>query len=210
MRRRASGPSGFTLIELIIVVAVIGVLAVAAAPAVGAITGANARTAAGELAGAARALFETAALRRETCRLALDLDGRAWWAECTKDRYAVSREKDSAARRQEDDEELEERFPDERDAERRRLLARAKFGRFEDRLVRPRSLPGNARFEGVWTEHQREPFSRGMAYLYFHPQGRGEQARIPVVDGDHAWSVVMQPFTGRARVVAGVPEVPRS
>jgi general secretion pathway protein H len=210
MRRGAPRQSGFTLIELVIVVAVIGVLAVAAAPAVGAISGANARTAAGELAGAARALFEIAALRHETCRLALDLDGRAWWAECTKDRFTLSREKDGAARRQEDDEELEERFPDERDADRRRLLARARFGRFEDRLVRRRALPGNARFEAVWTEHQREPFSRGMAYLYFHPQGRSEQARVPVVDGDHAWSVVVQPFTGRARVVAGVPEVPRS
>jgi general secretion pathway protein H len=209
MRGAAARASGFTLIELVIVVAVIAVLAAAAVPALNAVTGANARAAAGELAGAMRYLFETAALRRETCRLAIDIDTSTWWAECTKDRFAVSREKSSALRREEDDEDLADRFPDERDAEKRRLLARARFGQFSDRLARKRTLPGSARFDEVWSEHQREPFGKGMAYVYFFPQGRTEEARVPVKDGDTAYSVVLQPFTGRARVIHGLPEVPR-
>lgn len=202
-------PRGYTLIELIIVIAVIGLLAAAAVPALNAVTGANARSAAGELAGAMRYLFDTAALRRQTCRLAVDIDGGAWWAECTKDRFTLSREKASAQSREEDDEDLADRFPDERDAERRRLLARATFGKFSDRLAGKRSLPGSVRFGGVWSEHQREPFDRGMAYVYFFPQGRAEEAQVPVVDGDNAYTVVLQAFTGNARVVRGVPEVPR-
>jgi general secretion pathway protein H len=178
-------------------------------PALRGVTGANARAAAGEVAGAMRYLFEIAALRRETCRLAMDLDGGTWWAECTADRFVMGREK-TAERREEDDEDLADRFADERDADRRRLLAKAKFGQFSDRLAKKRALPGSARFEGVWSEHQREPFNRGMAYVYFFPQGRAEQARVPVKDGDNAYSVVLQPFTGQARVVNGVPEVPRS
>jgi len=210
MAGSARQPRGYTLIELIIVVAVVGVLVAAAVPAMNAVTGANARRAAGEVAGAMRYLFDTAALRRETCRLALDMEARAWWAECTRDRFALSREKSSATRREEDEEELADRFTDERDAERRRLLAKAKFGQFSDRLAKKRTLPGSVRFEEVWAEHQREPFSRGMAYVYFFPQGRSEQARVPVVDGDTTYSVVLQPFTGNARVVRGLPEVPRS
>jgi general secretion pathway protein H len=210
MRRAPHGPSGYTLIELVIVVAVIGVLAAAALPALQGVTGANARAAAGELSGAMRYLFEVSALRRETCRLAMDLDGGSWWAECTAERFVMGREKLGEQRREEDDEELADRFADERDVDRRRLLATAKFGQFSDRLAKRRALPGGTRFEGVWVEHQREPFNRGMAYVYFFPQGRTEQARVPVKDGDNAYSVVLQPFTGQARVVTGVPEVPRS
>lgn len=210
-QRPAQRPAGrgYTLIELIIVVAVIGLVAAAAIPTLNSVSGANARAAAGELAGAMRYLFETAALRRETCRLALDIDGNSWWAECTKDRYTVSREKQSAMWR-DDEDELADRFPDERDADRRRLLAGAKFGQFNDRLARKRSLPGSVHFSEVWAEHQREPFDKGMAYVYFFPQGRTEQARVPVRDGDTVYSTVLQPFTGRARVVVGLPEVPRS
>jgi general secretion pathway protein H len=209
MRHRIPNASGYTLIELVIVVAVVAVLAAAAVPALQGVTGANARSAAGELAGALRYLHDTAALRRETCRMALDIDAGAWWAECTRDRFTLSREKTGPGGRVEEDDELADRFPDERDAERRRLLARARFGKFEDRLARKRSLPGSVRFDEVWSEHQREPFSKGMAYVYFFPQGRGEAARVPVKDGSTAYSVVLRPFTGRARVVTGVPEVPR-
>ncbi|HVI92497.1 MAG TPA: prepilin-type N-terminal cleavage/methylation domain-containing protein, partial [Anaeromyxobacter sp.] len=48
---------GFTLVELMIVVGVIALAATLAVPALASITGANARKAAGELAGSMRALY---------------------------------------------------------------------------------------------------------------------------------------------------------
>ena len=211
MGSRGEQARGFTLIELLIVIAILAILSAGAIPSLNAVTGANARAAAGELAGASRYLFETAALRHQTCRLALDIDRATWWTECTSDRVFVAQsDRALGARREEDDASLEDRFPDERDAEKRRLLARARFGQFTDRLARKRALPGSASFKEVWSEHQREPLSKGVAYVYFYPSGQAEAARIPIVDGSNVYSVTTQPFTGRARVVTGKPEVPKS
>src|SRR3970040_1916535 len=127
-----------------IVIAIVAALAAAAMPALNSVTGAHARSAAGELSGAARYLFDTAALRHQTCRLALDLDESAWWGGCTGGRAYIARDPYNAASQEEDDAALEERFPNERDAEKRKLLARARFAQFRDRLTKKRALPGSA------------------------------------------------------------------
>ena len=129
MAETRAAERGFTLIELLIVVGVIALLAGLAAPALGT-----------RLAGAMRYMFDTSALRRETCRIALDAEHRSWWAECAPGAATV--EKD--ARERENAEDLARRFPDEKDEETRRLLARTTFGGFTDRLVTKSELPGRA------------------------------------------------------------------
>jgi general secretion pathway protein H len=209
MKRAAARPRGFTLIELMIVIAVVAVAAAAAAPAVSSLTGANARAAAGELSGAMRWLFDTAALRHTTCRLALDLDNATWWPECAPPRGRAAAAGAPAPYSPEEDEALAERFPDESSPEARRLLAKSRFGEFADRLVKRRELPGNTGFTEVWAQHLSEPAAKGVAYVYFYPQGQSETARVTVADAGHVYSIVLQPLTGRARVVPGKPEVPR-
>jgi general secretion pathway protein H len=211
MDGHAAPPRGFTLIELLIVVAIVAAVAAAAAPAVGSLSGANVRAAAGEIAAASRYLFDTAALRHETCRMALDLDRRTWWAECTDARKEGRRRqpvvgKDGTV---EDEESLARRFPDEKDADRRVFLARARFAEFQDRQVRKRELPGRAAFSGVVTPRSRDPQAKGTAYVYFYPQGQADPARIPLADGDTVYTVVLQPLTGHARVVSGRTEAGR-
>jgi len=178
-----------------VVIAVIALVATLAVPAMGALTGANARKSAGELAGSMRALFEVAGLRHATCRMVLDLDNHAWHAECAPGRAGVSRDPE------EDD--LAERFPGEKDDEVRKLLARTEFGALEDRLVGKRELPGDARFGPIEVEGRRDPIEKGIAYVYFFPGGRAQAAKVPVVDGDHRFTVLLEPLTGRAKVVAG-------
>jgi general secretion pathway protein H len=197
------GPPGFTLIELMVVLAIVAFLVVAVGPAVQSVTGANARAAAGELAGAMRYLFDTAALRHQTCRMALDLDGRAWSVECAPGAVAVAKEAEKAA---EADKDLADRFSDEKDAERRRLLAKTAFGAFSDRLLPKRELPGKTRFGEIKVEGRRDPVTKGTAYVHFFANGQGQRALIPVIDGDTRYTVVVEPFTGRARVVNGVVE----
>lgn len=202
MRSGRARQRGFTLIELLVVVGVIALLAGLAAPALGTLTGANARAAAGSLAGAMRYMFDTAALRREKCRIVLDGPARSWWAECAPG--AATIEKDARAR--EDAEELARRFPDEKDEQTRRLLGQTPWGAFSDRLVQKRELPGRATFGKVSVEGLDHPSEDRIAYVYFFPGGRAQRAQVEVVDGSNLFTVTVEPFTGRARVVAGAVE----
>lgn len=193
---------GFTLIELMVVMAIIAIMAAVAAPAVGSLSGANARKAAGELAGSMRVLFDTAALRHSTCRMVLDLDNRAFWAECAPGPAGVSPDAERA-----DDEVLAERFPEQSDPEIRKVLARSAFGQFKDRLVARRELPGKTTFGAVHLEGRRDAQDSGTAYVYFFPGGQAQKAWVPIVDGKNLFTIVTEPFTGRSRVVAGKVEV---
>ena len=47
----------------------------------------------------------------------------------------------------------------------------------------------------------------GTAYVHFFPAGQAQRAFVPVVDGKNLYTVVVEPFTGRARVVVGAVEV---
>jgi len=191
---------GFTLIELLVVVGIIALLAGLAAPAVGSLTGANARKAAGELAGAMRFMFDTAALRHETCRIALDLDGRAWSAQCTQAATGIGRDEE------EDAADLERRFPGEKSAELRGLLARTEFGSYKAGVGEKHELPGGAAFGPVHVEGRRAA-EGGTVFVHFLPGGQAQRAYVPIFDGDNLYTVVVEPFTGRARVVVGKVEV---
>ena len=193
---------GLTLIELLVVLAIIAGAASLVLPAVASISGANAKKAAGELSGSMRALFDTAALRHATCRMAIDLSGRAYWAECAPGPTGVPPGDDRA-----DDEELSRRFPEESDPEIRLMLAASTFGVFKDRLVPRRELPGQAVFLPVHLEGRREAQETGIAYVYFFPGGQAQKAFVPVKEGNNVFTVVTEPFTGRTRVVSGKVEV---
>jgi general secretion pathway protein H len=190
---------GFTLVELMIVIGVIALVTAAVLPGLATLTGANARQAAGELSGALRYLFDTAALRHVSCRMVLDLDERAYWAECAEGKGGVDRSGDEAL----SEEELKRRFPDEEDAERRRALARSRFGAYADRLLPKRTLPGKTGFGEVVVEGRKDPVEKGRAYVHFFPGGRAQRAYVPVVDGKNLYTIVVEPFSGRAKVTTG-------
>jgi general secretion pathway protein H len=192
---------GFTLIELLVVIGVIALIAGLAAPALGTLTGANARSAAGALAGAMRYMFDTAALRHERCRIALDAATRSWWAECAPGEGGVA----TGARAQDEADQLARRFPDEKDAEVRKLLGQSSFGSYSNPYVAKRELPGRAGFGKISVEGLGDAEGK-TAYVYFFPGGRAQRAYVPVVDGANVFTVVVEPFTGRARVVAGPVE----
>ncbi len=100
---RGAPARGFTLIELGVALVVVVLLMAAVVMSVGAITGARAKQAAGELSGTIRSLYDTAALSGKTCRLAFSLPAQAddsgqvqYWAECASKGVTTSRDRDTA------------------------------------------------------------------------------------------------------------------
>jgi general secretion pathway protein H len=94
---------GFTLIELMVAMAVAALLFGALILGLGAVTGARARKAMGELGGAARSLYDTAALTGNTCRLVLllprdDSAEFAYRAECANGPVTSSMDRDQEIR----------------------------------------------------------------------------------------------------------------
>ena len=156
----------------------------------------------------------------------LDLDGNKYWAERSDDSMYLTRSKEeSPGRGQAFDEaaqekklgEEEKKFDDEL-ASRGGVAAtldppprpkRAKFQTFKDAAL-PQVKLGKARFFDVFTPRQREPYSKGRAYLYFFPDGHTENAMVRLTDDEDGWySLVVHPLSGRVEVKAQKLDMPR-
>ena len=94
---------GFTIIELMVALAIAGTLFAALVLGLGALTGARARKAMGELGAAARSLYDTAALTGKTCRLVLllprdDSTEFSYRAECASGPVTSAMDRDQEIR----------------------------------------------------------------------------------------------------------------
>lgn len=231
---------GFTLIELVIALAVIAVLFGAVVYGVGALTGARAKEASAELAGAIRALYDSAALSGRTCRLVFELpSGRddaqgavRYRAECAKGAITAASDREGELKR-----ETERAAKREREAARgapssdTRLLAMNREGapsaqelmaREQDRVEEAARYSAFSSEElvartlpsnvrlEIWTAKQRTPVKEGLAFLYFFPQGYTERAQLVVSQGDNAWTISVSPLTGKTTISAERLEVPRA
>ncbi|HLT29830.1 MAG TPA: prepilin-type N-terminal cleavage/methylation domain-containing protein [Myxococcaceae bacterium] len=223
--------AGFTLIEMTITLAVVAVLMSAAVIGVGALTGAEARSAAGALAGAAQALFDQAALSGKTCRLVFELPSEraekqnvVYRAECAEGAVTTARDRDLALRSANAAaDEAQRRDPriltgggtgatpsleELLSAERQRVEAAGAFSAYTNAVIEPRELPSSVDLE-VWVRGQSGYTTEGLAMLYFFPQGYTEKAQVRFTQGDDSWTLVLEPLTGKVRVVPEALEVPR-
>ncbi len=234
--RQARRQRGLTLIEVTIAIGIVAVLFAAVTMSVGAITGAKAKSSATELAGVIRSLYDTAALSGKTCRLVFELadpkaeDGTTrYHAECAAGNITTSRDREDmlreASREREDAKRDKGRTDPRRNytrggdgepgldellaQEEERVENAARFSAYTAEALEPRELPGGVTVS-VWTRHQREAVDKGVAYLYFVPQGYTEKAQVYVRQGDNVWTLTVSPLTGKVTIVGEALEVPRS
>lgn len=235
-RRTSKAVRGLTLVELTVAIAIISVVFGGAVMGIGALTGARAKSATGELAALMRALYDTAALSGKTCRIAFDLPARddedarpTYRAECAEGAVTMSRDReaalDEATRNRDREREDRERGREPRrtltsgddeptleelmEREEQRVTSAARFSEYTSEEVKPKELPPGVSVE-VWTRAQREAVGSGVAYVYFFPQGTAEKAMVFLTQGDNTWTIDVSPLTGKTQVYGERREIPRS
>lgn len=229
VRTRAPAASGFTLLEIMIVLAIVALMSVASVRGFRSITRADLRSSTAKVSGAIKLLFDRASTTGKHHRLVIDLDQGRLWAEVSDDRFFIPRDAETdQERRAREGKEAEE----DEEAQRKREEAaeragrdtggslpmgssfdmskldvgefrpkRARFAAFKEVAIKPMTLK-NAKFHSVYTPRVTDPITSGRAYIYFFPLGQTEPAIVTLSDesGDTIYSLVVHPITGRVRV----------
>ncbi len=216
--------SGFTLLELMIVVFLIALALAIGLPSFNALTYAKLRKASVRLAGTIRFLYSQAAIKSKCMRLTFDLKRHSYKVEIAMDGWClIDRKQKTAfeAKREEEKREKKRKEEEKRAESQVQLqpqsflnnwwqgeqkvelkLKRTTFQEVSGKILKSRRLPEGVEFDGIFVEHQREIYSAkdGPRYAYLHcfPLGRCERAVIYLKDRrGKIFSLEVKPLTGR-------------
>lgn len=207
-----------TLIEIMIVIGLIGLLLGTMVFGSGMFFGANRRAAATLIVAGVRKGLAHANTTGKPVRLALDLSaGRVVLEQASSRLALVGGDKDEEEEEEETDPAVALLASAEAMAEGILSGAPSHDPGFApvDTLGQDADGPGRAiesgiRIERVQTEHDEEPITEGLAYIYFWPGGVTERAIVQIkrVGDDSGLTVEISPLTGRAEIKRGLLELP--
>ncbi len=210
MNRKAQ--SGFTLIEIIVVLAIVALITSLGVKGFRSLARSDLRASATNLAGAMRFLFDRASTTGKVHRLVFDFENGRYWAEQSDDRFFIPRDAESpeAARRREEMEAQEDEERRKKEEERAAALAaqadnsgsssgssssfdlsKLEIGEFKPRRARVAAFKEvalkpvtlkKAVFRSVYTPRLTEAVTSGRAYMYFFPLGQTEPAIVTLSD----------------------------
>jgi general secretion pathway protein H len=135
-----------------------------------------------------REIRNYARMKRMTCRLAFRLGGDkdAYWVEGATGNVLAQSE-DTKKR-------IEEMSEEDRPAN--------PFQKLTNFTKKEKLLPDKIYFGSVETQSQGEPVTKGMAYVYFTPEGLVEKAAIQLTDHQKlTWTLLVNPLTGHTDIV---------
>ena len=217
MRRRRAH-SGFTLIEIVVVLAIVGLLMAISIRGIRSLAKSDLRANAARMSGAVRYLFDRASTTGKYHRLVIDVDTGKYWAEASDDRFYIPRDPETeaslkklAALQAEQDERTRraaELATASGDVDLSKVEVqefkqkRVRFNAFQETALKPVVMK-NTRVMDVYTPRVEVPVVHGQAYVYFFPLGQAEPAIIHLSDvtGTTIYSLVVHPVTGRVRIL---------
>ncbi|MDZ4662316.1 MAG: type II secretion system protein [Pseudomonadota bacterium] len=186
-KRQRKNRSGFTLIEVLVVLAIIGFMVVIAAQKLRS-PNQDMKKIVRDLAALSRSLHNRAKLQNVTFRLALEINAKEpdkIWAEVSNSKVLFETKKE------------EKGLFDDEDDEKKSLFS------IDKRAVRggKQEVPNGFEITSVEYARSDEVIDSGMAYVHFLPEGLVEETAIHLSAGAKLkWTIAIHPITGKVDI----------
>ncbi|MGZ5279701.1 MAG: pilus assembly FimT family protein [Pseudobdellovibrionaceae bacterium] len=177
---------GFTLLEIMIVLGILSALILVGLPKIQGQKN-KIKTVVRQVATLSREVRNHARLKRMTYRIVFRLDDKpAYWLESAAGNVVVPSQATF--------EKMQRLDEKERPA--------SPFQKAEKPLKGEKELPSGIKFKSIETPSQPEPVTKGIAYIYYTPEGLVEKAVIQINnEAGVTWSLILNPLTGQADIV---------
>lgn len=183
--------SGFSLLELLIVVGILGLVGLIAIPSISNTFRFSVQSSAREIATLIKDASNSAQITGKVHRIAYDLKNEQYWVESSSESTLLKSDESK-----EKEKELHSIFSLKDDD------AKKDAFRQEPMLTKKkRNLPIGVRFKDVFTEQSDEPISDGIAYTHIFPQGMSEKSLVHLEDtAKNVVSLIVTNLLGRCQV----------
>jgi prepilin-type N-terminal cleavage/methylation domain-containing protein len=195
--------SGFSIIEIMVVMAIIAGMVILARPLFSGITSLKLKEETSELIRVIRGHFAQASLLGLTYRVVLEIktdketnvETTAYWVEASKEEaragVVVKEEEERGLWVGDNDKEKELK---------EKYRKKPNFLPLKDKYGKRHELPSPVRLSGVWVEGMKERLREGTFYLYFSPMGFTQRAQISLTDDKKVFVLFVEPLTGEVSI----------
>jgi prepilin-type N-terminal cleavage/methylation domain-containing protein len=190
--------SGFSLVELMVVVALMGLIAGMAIPSISSVFKISLGSTTRDLATTVRHTYNAAMMTKKVHRLVYDLKDQRYWVEVGPANLLMDTEEtrakaDRAAKF--GSKLTEDEAKKKKDSEPSFSLATYVTRKKND-------LPRGVEFTDVKTEQSKDPIKEGLVYTHFFPHGITEQTVVHLKDtSNHQSTLIIEPTVGRSKVI---------
>ena len=183
--------SGFTLIEILVVVALIGLIMSIAVPNATLALKVNISNSTRELASTIRSTYDEAVLKGQVYRLAFDIEKREYWVEQGDKDFLLK-----TAEQQEAEDQRLARLSDEERAKHKDPFVLAR-----NVTKKKKSLPKGVHFKDIITAHTKDATTGGMVYAHVFPHGFVEKLVIHLKDDyERETTLLVNSVNGKSRM----------
>lgn len=183
--------SGFSLLELLIVVGILGLVGLIAIPSISNTFRFSVQSSAREIATLIKDASNSAQVTGKVHRIAYDVKNEQYWVESSSEATLLKSDESKEKEKEQhsifslkDEEKKSDGFRQEA------MLTKKK-----------RNLPIGVRFKDVFTEQGDEAITDGMAYTHLFPQGMSEKTLVHLEDtAKNEVSLIVTNLLGRCQV----------